>query len=130
LNYALLDYLKLFRHESLVESSSDDNNNNQGKSTKIIPDVAAMVIEKASDSSSNNNVISTFTNQLIEAWLKYDGARQLQEENKKRQSEKKEAYKQLCDITNITSGSLAANKVFCIRKQEILNHTIVKARVK
>jgi hypothetical protein len=55
----------------------------------------------------------------------------LHEENKKRQSEKKDAYKRLCDITNITSGSLAANNALCISQQEILNHTIEKAaRVK
>jgi hypothetical protein len=73
------------------------------------------------------NIVSTFTDQLVQAKLKDDAARQKYQEDKRKKSDKTEGYKQLRDITNVTSGSLAANNLYCISKQEILDHQVSKA---
>jgi hypothetical protein len=63
---------------------------------------------------------------LIAAKLQDEASREKHDAKRKLDAEKKEGYKVFGDITNVTSGSLAANNMFCISKQEILNHTVTK----
>jgi hypothetical protein len=126
-----LDHPKLFRHKA---PTSTPNNPNSGTEEHEVaptnPELIANIVQK-SNNVSTGNIISSFTDKLIEAKLKDDAARKKYQDDKKEKADKMDGYKKLREISNITSGSLAANNVFCISREEILEHTINKAmRVK